>query len=248
MIAKLVDFFYYHNAKPANNNLKIMKFRYLFLLIIFLIAPLQIFAQVGASDWYQVELIVFQNLKPGTLQSEVWPSHPPLPALNNAVDLNNTDLKDFQLLPSEDFHLKKADLALKQKGDYKVLLHLAWKQELQATGNAKPIHIYADPLNQANETESTTEPPYDPSIQWRLNGIIKLSRATLINMNCNLLLTVPVNELPAGTNIQTNRQIVSFRMMQKRRLKPNELHYFDHPAFGMLIKIFPLKSDEISNE
>ena len=37
---------------------------------------------------------------------------------------------------------------------------------------------------------------------------------------------------------------LGYRMVEKRRLKLNERHYFDHPKFGLLVQVSRLEANE----
>ena len=51
------------------------------------------------------------------------------------------------------------------------------------------------------------------------------------------------------TNSDASNSSVSatFMMKQKRRVRVNELHYLDHPLFGLVLKITRFKKDEQKN-
>ena len=39
-----------------------------------------------------------------------------------------------------------------------------------------------------------------------------------------------------------------FRMLEKRRLKLDEKHYFDHPKFGVLLQVSRLEEEELEDQ
>lgn len=58
--------------------------RYLLLLAL---ATLTGIARAADAPWYQVEIVVFENLLPGQTGTEVWPDDPGLPDASTRVDL-----------------------------------------------------------------------------------------------------------------------------------------------------------------
>jgi hypothetical protein len=60
-----------------------------------------------------------------------------------------------------------------------------------------------------------------------VNGFFRLQRGHLVHMIVDL-------EYSAGD--------VIYRLNEKRRFKLNETHYFDHPKFGVLVRVSPLSS------
>lgn len=237
------------------------------LAVLILALPGLIYAATdcgGYAQCYQVEVIVFQDPSAKALLSEQWPSHPALPQTQSAIDLiganQQSDIpsldpdartpKGYQLLPRSQFKMNEQEWALKTKAHYPVLLHIAWQQPLTSPRNAKPIHLYADPLSGSRQAITTnySEPTYDANQQWRLNGTITLSKAGLISIASNLMLNIPTNELSSAVRNTpfANRSTASFRMLQRRRMRVNEVHYFDHPMFGLLVKVTPIKAKTTS--
>ncbi len=180
-------------------------------------------ACAGSTNCYQVEVIVFQNTAAQALQSETWNAHPALPNTSNAISLqDNTNQSAYRLLPRSNFILGQQASALRQQGNYRILLHTAWQQPLPAPNNALPVHISAGSAN-----------------GWNLNGVITLSRLNLINFATNIVLNLPVSELSSASQNTAfaNQGVASFQIHQRQRMRINEIHYFDHPLFGMLVEV-----------
>lgn len=204
-------------------------------------------AQAKDSNRYQVELIIFEDINSTALGAETWPSHPPLPTLKNTRELipyrANGANGNLQLLPSNRLKLLAEESQLQDK--YRVLLHIGWIQTFNNTRRTKPIHIYAGKFHKTllERTDYIySEPPYTPEELWRIDGTLSLSKTNYFNLATNLVFNLAVGEVSQRTDrYQSNqflgREVASFRMIQERRMRPDEIHYLDHPLFGMIVKI-----------
>ncbi len=206
------------------------------LSIVVLLLPATVFAD-GAS--IRVEVIVFQHLTQKGLHAETWPAYPALPTTQGAIELTETN-KNYSLLSPEDFQLNDIEQKL-QKNHYTILLHTAW---LQPSTHAKSLHLYGKNLLDDNNDPDTLA-PYNPLEQWQLNGTLKINKSNYYNVAADLALNLPINALKNYATPSELKQwfpdqsMINFALKQKARLRKDELHYFDHPLFGMLVKITP---------
>lgn len=96
-------------------------------------------------------------------------------------------------------------------------------RKLANTQGYKPlIHLAWTQRVRANSL-STAVKINDPS--GAVNGFIRIQRGNLLHVIAD---------------IEYSPSSVIYRLAEKRRLKLNETHYFDHPKFGLLVKISPL--------
>ncbi len=63
----------------------------------------------------------------------------------------------------------------------------------------------------------------------RLEGFIKVYKTTLIFVDLNLALI----------DIDSEVEVPSYFINEKRRMKFKEIHYFDHPKFGAIVTVWP---------
>ncbi len=135
---------------------------------------------------------------------------------------------------------------------YRLLVHQRWLQQLPADSEQPSIRIQGGAL--LDETVF-------PDEQFELDGSIMLTRARYLHINTDLYLTLapppnwkPANRAPkavldALASVPPSLQSpapearppewLTVNLQQKRRMRSNELHYLDHPLFGMLINITP---------
>ncbi|MEM5495963.1 CsiV family protein [Paraglaciecola mesophila] len=78
---------------------------------------------------------------------------------------------------------------------------------------------------------------------WQVEGDFKvylenLGRTPYLHIDSNLDYRAPITlRLPGETDVQPNNFLQSFHFDQLRRVISKQLHYFDHPLFGMVVQI-----------
>lgn len=196
-----------------------MKIKQLFLLnlLCLLFSPQSFSGPTTGPMQYQVEVIIFQNTIPPVANSEDFSGFPALPETSKAVNLGpeNDAHTPYSELPYSWLRLRAEARLIKRKPDYKLLLHTAW---LQQEGRSKTVHL-------DNDFQEGSAP--------KLDGTIRVSKGLYYYFSVNLALT------PINTLLRPKQK--PFILKQKRRLRSDEVHYIDHPQFGVLIKVHPLK-------
>lgn len=185
-------------------------------------------ATLGATEseappWYDVEVVVFKNNTPPAAGNEIWPVDPGYPDLAQALELVPIpqtsplpgDSQPFQQLGDSNLTLQPAAHRLTASPDYAPLLHLAWRQPVSAQADAPAVHIATDAA--AGEMPA-------------LDGAIRVSRSRFLHVDVDVLFREAAEAGEAAP---------SFRLQQSRRIKSGEVHYFDHPFFGLLVKLTP---------
>jgi len=209
---------------------------YAFILIVTLLLSAVSNAS-EVSDSYQVEILLFKN-DTNTSQPERTEIQKPT-KLSKALQLQNYDgqtpMPAFTLLPRKRLKLKNEEYALKKRSQYRVLLHIAWLQDIKAPRESQSIHLYAQALGDPHSIY--TLPPYNGAFPWTVNGLIKISQSNYINLSTDLIFDLGLME--EGSEGTTP---MLYSMKQKRRLRPTEVHYIDHPNVGMLIAVYPVKA------
>lgn len=102
------------------------------------------------------------------------------------------------------------DAARLRREGFQILWHGGWFQNV-STGRNPSVRI--------------------DTADGRVDGVIKVDRGRYLHFKPDLLLSrdAAVEALP-----------VRYRLQQSRRMRSEQLHYLDHPHFGMLVMIKPL--------
>jgi len=166
----------------------------------------------------------------------------------------------WRRLDKSELGLKGAEQRLRGSGHYRPLLHIGWVQPLDSSDQGTALHIYdgmeaARPGGAAvtganNETDtapaqkeaaSQPEAPQPKATEETpriLNGTFTLRRGRFLHVDVDMAYRktyVPAGTPPEGGAAQPVTRYV--RMTQSRRLRSDELHYLDHPLFGVLFVV-----------
>lgn len=198
---------------------------------------------------YLVEVIVFNYLGQITADGEIWhraplfefdpesfkstslygsentvPSEPQYGAGENV----NDDVIQFTQLSALLPHLVK----LYSDPRYSVATHAAWIQPLYEKRESVPVELIS-----ASELESTSafrraKNPITGSVQ------IFENRLLFVDLDIkNEFGGDAYSRSLSFAETDTSRPAGIYRLKEKRRVKLNEIHYFDHPFFGALVRV-----------
>ena len=193
------------------------------------------------TTWYTVEVLVFQHLSDAGLYAEHWPAEPGAPAVEEALSLSleaggggeqTDDRPAFRLLGRSALQLGEAAGRLKRSAGYRPLLHVAWLQPGYTRSDARKVHIHT---NLPNRFRTTGE--LDLSDRHVVDGTLRLSRARYLHLEADLL---HQREIPIDAPINVDL----FRLQESRRMRSREVHYIDHPLFGLLVLVTPYEPVE----
>jgi len=185
-------------------------------ILLFCFQALPVQAQAPAI--YDVEIIVFLNLHPDDA-GEQWPA-PAMPreeAFESAFPPG-----EFTELTYSFYQLKGITESLQNSRNYKVLLHRAWRQLAYDRKNAVPYPL-----------ESVAGDDRDS-----IAGSVKLVRERFLHLDVDVLLMSNQGGNRAG-GTQAAPPVPTFALQEVRRIRSNELHYFDHPYLGMIAQVTP---------
>ena len=196
------------------------------------------------AKWYQVEMVVFEHLTTDT-SGELWNTDD-VPDYSRSVELVTVadGSNAFKMLPSSRYKLGSVNKNLKLSSDYRPVYHVAWQQPELTKSRAKKVHI--------------------KNPEAKINGTVNLRGGHLLHLDVDLsyfvdLYTEEVTSFTeenisiAGEDIEkidveeieVDEEIIMSgtyaQMKETRRIKLNELHYFDHPLFGVIMRVTRLE-------
>lgn len=212
-------------------------------------------------DWYDVELIVFRHHDYKALNREKWTRDPGSPMIRTARELlpalpvklsaaHSEKLKvpiAFIQLHEDLNRMKRKLKQLQKSSRYEPLIHLSWRQPGLGPDDAEAVHVHGgvngtiDAKNlaispstpQADEVEGPPAPLID--------GTIKLIRKRFLHVEADFLYRAPFIE-DKGNLLAHKQWPQAFRLQESRRMRSREIHYLDHPMFGVLILASPYEA------
>lgn len=110
---------------------------------------------------------------------------------------------------SGDSFLGTAAAALQKDGGYKVLSYRRWRQTADEKSATRPMRLRDSDGN--------------------LDGAVRFYMSRFLHVDVDVVLkdtTAPEGEL-------------SYRLSEHRRIKTQEINYFDHPKVGVLVRVTP---------
>ena len=254
--------------------------------------------ETEAVSWYQIEVILFENMKPFEQDKEHVTLNISTPE-QKLVLVKSEPMVDSQLkrLDTDELKLTKSFKALKRSKNYKVLEFAGWKQslikeqpgipltisageefglhhELEGTltfRKSRYLHLQAD-LYMANFSEGSTINLKswlleNDDIAAHISELHKMSNQNDITTeealkenevkpesNASLLLKDDSTTSPDDIeqeNLKPNVRYIAkdvVHMNETRRMRSGEIHYLDHPKFGLLVTIEPTDPPFVYNE
>lgn len=185
----------------------------------------------AANDLYKVELIVFENLDPAAQQAEHWPAHPGMPALDNALELATqpaaSEKSPWRVLKPAELAMGGVYQRLRGSPRYRPILHTGWVQALDNTDRKVGVHVYSGMQNEAASAGAGSA--------RKIDGTVAVRRGRFLHADVDLIYIRTTSGAEANSGATP-----PVRLVTTRRLRNNEVHYLDHPLFGVIITVSPL--------
>ncbi|MGM0594441.1 MAG: CsiV family protein [Pseudomonadota bacterium] len=186
-------------------------------------------------------------------------------------DQDEQDPTPFTLLPRDALRLSSDAARIERARDMELLLHFGWRQPGLPREEAVAVDIDSKTLAIADAPlQEDAQNAAEPS---RLEGTLTLILSRYLHLRTDLLYREPLEEpaMQSGARspgpsdeaamgmplsdeaafsddlfLQAEEQAhyQVYRMQQSRRMRSKELHYFDHPVFGLVVKVYPYELSE----
>ena len=138
------------------------------------------------------------------------------PTGKNAAPIPGLDNAVAPIAPASGSYKLAGAAQLEKDGQYRVLTHQRWIQSMDGKAAVKARRIGA-----GNE----------------LDGLVKVYMSRYLHADVQLVLK---DESRAGGERDAARY---YRLDEQRRVKNQEVHYYDHPRFGVLLRVSALEKD-----
>ena len=199
------------------------------LLLFLLFAALPALAQSGRI---QVEVLVFAYASPET-GSALAPGDAD-PGYSGMLLGDGGAL--YSALPREALKLGGANDALARHARTRALVHVGWQQD---AGSTRAVRLRGRESIRSSDPERGTLATELPE----LDGDISLRFGRGVEAHVDALLRVATRD-SAGRPSGEQR----FRLNSKRIMNYGELHYLDHPALGVIVRVDQVGDEAVSSE
>ena len=182
----------------------------------------------AAAATYQVEIIIFAYPQPNAdgerfIADEGLPSPQGLAQLGDGAQETGAVVT---LLPAASHHLDGVLGALRRGGKYRPLLHASWLQP--ESGRVRGVFVSAPA---AAATAGLAAPDLE-----QVRGSVRLRVTRFLHVDLDLAYW-PGAAPPGMAETGGLEQAEHVRLQESRKIKLNEVHYFDHPLFGALLQV-----------
>lgn len=218
------------------------------LLLLVTSAALSAHAQSAAERRYLVEVIIFKNVGADSSDGELWdqgfalppgPGHnaadPPAPRPLAGAPIERGQLPEVSGVPvvrhPELVHMVDILSRLESSRRYEVLVRHAWTQPMRGRSDAITVPVGITPALTADAQTAMLYTPPAP-----VSGTVKMFEQRLLFVEADVGVRIPT-ALPSDPDSLSNPLDVEYRINETRRVKLNEVHYFDHPYFGLLVRV-----------
>lgn len=198
------------------------------LLGLVLLSPTSYGAATGGAN-YEVEIVVFKNLMPDLEGKEIWsPDRVDASLPDMEKTARAADAKDEKSV------LGKAVAAMKEQEKYVVMAHKRWTQGAEAKSTSPVMRI------------STEEGELDGTFTFYMSRFLHVQLQLLLKEQAEATdqaappATTAANA-PSNSAEPVATPVLAYRIEESRRIRSNQVHYFDHPKFGALVRISPLE-------
>lgn len=159
-------------------------------------------------------------------------------APNEDFRLVDKDRSPFIALGSEEHEFTRYNRNLAQSPSHRLLYHAVWRQPVLNKIQASAILIRGgDRFGEHSELEGGL------TISYNINrvDVDALLWRNAFNISSSVDWNVPSPPLRSEEEDGTQSLVIErvYPMQQTRQMISNQLHYLDHPAFGMLIEVRP---------
>lgn len=200
-----------------------------------------------AESWYQVEVIVFDRLYPN-LDGEQWQNEE-FKLRDNLVELQADSAQGFvpyKILNGSRNRLGGVYRVLKSSSEYRPLYHVSWQQEATDRRESRYVHIQKLDGESVTPVAATTEEP-EFIEQFNMpnriiDGSIRIRSGFYLHVDIDLSY---FKQLPPENKVlRTSEESFSggfdktvINLKESRKIKLNEIHYFDHPMYGVILQV-----------
>lgn len=190
-----------------------------------------------------------------------------LPEQSDSIDQKAAAGGAWRIIDAADMSLDSMATKMADSGEYRILLQSAWRQPVRERSVAFPVYlrggdaipVFPDlPETPANEETGAADgmPALElttPTVETTELADGEVPEALQVDatepefqalVRIHLSRFLHIEPDAWFTDTSTDGQRFWVNINQKRRMRSEELHYLDHPLFGLLVRLMPYETDE----
>lgn len=238
-------------------------------LALLLLLTLSSLGHAQSLRWYDVEVIAFAHARGEYLNTETWPAKWLQPDTQSAINFTS---QKHSLFAEKNPQGALAGMAkrIDKSSRYKLMSYKVWRQAGLSERKAKAVHIQSEQQVKSLVPQGSDEygNPVSELIEVPLlDGTITISLGRFLHIHTDLLYTAalediqilpepsanPVVDEPAAeVVIKTSQRLApaglehnrlqGFSLKTQRKTRSKETQFIDHPMFGLIVRITPVKT------
>lgn len=210
----------------------------LLITIFVLLVPAMSWADNNPSEPLDVKVIIFTHVSHQALNSQTWPNILKKPQqLGHPLNFLSSSKANYQILSTNTSVFNNLKRRIKENG-YRVIMMQHWQQPNHKRGQW--IHLFGGhPYDNQGQIQYqlNSDSDYQQAPYWQIDGYLRINHYRFYQTNAHFYMTTHDNHLGINANSAGITPLKSYELNQKHATHLGKWLYFDHPLFGILVKI-----------
>ena len=162
---------------------------------------------------------------------------------------SNQQLVPFMIMDKKNNRMDGIPRVLRLSKEYRPLIHLSWQQPATERDESRYIHIIKrnDDEKLLNQSSSNdfNEPDFLEELVFSkkiIDGSIRIRSGFLLHVDVELYyFSDMINDSAVQFSIENSNQLI-IGLSESRKIKLDEIHYFDNPIYGLILQVSRLEN------
>lgn len=164
------------------------------------------------EQWYQVEVLIFENLDKAGLQESypLNPGQPNVSAAKRLLDASSTsdEAQNYIQVNNDALQLNDAKEKIQKQGSFRIILHKGWRQRISDKNLSDTLRLVG---GKSYSSRGGSDTQLDDALganadvkqsAYEVDGTIRVSKSRYLHVDTDLILTKPMRVLSTATGVQ----------------------------------------------